>query len=213
MKSEWGTNETVSDFGAMLEVMQFSNGSLQNCLSNILLLSLFIIIFLKHKSRYCFYSISRPLWHPVQMCWFLRQWTRHSRQLSTLHPSTACLHWLMPNARSLSLSLLCKSQTNINCKPLHTHTHRVQYSTQGEIFAASLVWLCSPRGTYCREREMDRQELSARTQGHTGVVSLQIMNHMWSVNSAPIRSDDNYLSCSHSSWSGWELPVGGQTGF
>lgn len=128
-------------------------------------------------------------------------------------PSATCQQWLMFNGLSLSLSpsplfsLFRKSQTHTHtncntCKPLtrihldthttHTHTHmRVYTPIHTQTAGASLFWLGTLRGT---QREMDRQELSVRTQGHRVGFSLQIMNHMWSVNSAPVRSDDNYLA-------------------
>lgn len=129
-------------------------------------------------------------------------------------PSATCQQWLMSNARSRSpSSVLSVPQTHTNCntcKPLtystctrpHTHVHTPSHT---QTAGASLSWLGALRGT---QRKMDRQELSVRTQGHGVGFSLQIMNHMWSVNSAPIRSDDNYLSTSHSSYSGCELLVG-----
>lgn len=50
--------------------------------------------------------------------------------------------------------------------------------------------LSALRGT---DRKMDWEELSVKTHRHGVSFSLHIMNHMWGINSAPIRSDDNYL--------------------
>ena len=133
-------------------------------------------------------------------------------------PSDTCQQWLMSNARSLSLSLsLCHSlslarspvlsvfthhkhtltATHANhhihayAQHIHTHTHRLPHTDSWGVTLLAR----SPE----TQRKMDRQELSVRTQEHEVGFSLQIMNHMWSVNSAPIRSDDNYLSTSQSS--------------
>lgn len=102
--------------------------------------------------------------------------------------------------RSLSCSLcFYTSQTHTDgntCKPPHilvrtTHTHRLPRTDSWGVTLLAR----SPE----TQRKMDRQELSVRTQEHEVGFSLQIMNHMWSVNAAPIRSDDNYLSTSQSS--------------
>ena len=86
----------------------------------------------------------------------------------------------------------------------HTHTHTNRH-TQRQLGRHSSSYAPSRAS----QRKMDGQQLSARTQGHrVGVSHLEIMIHMWSVDSASIRSEDNYLSRSHSSWSGCELLPG-----
>lgn len=147
-----------------------------------------------------FYPIRGHSWHLVQLC-FIPAEMNTSDTGAVNAPSATCQRWLMSNTSTLSLlfSLFHKSQTHTNCstcKPLactHTHAHTPSHT---QTAGASLSWRGALRGS---QTKMDRQELSVRTQGHGVGFSLQIMNHMWSVNSAPIRSDDNYLSTSQSS--------------
>lgn len=146
------TNETVNDFGAMQEVMQCSNGLLQNCLSNILLiitlyyLFMFCFVVFNIKAITFFFILLAACCDIQFRCAsFLRQWTRHSCQ-HCIHPP------LMSN--SLSLSLFVLEITNTFELKNHSHTYSTLLHSKGErererkrVGWLSLVWLCSPGGT------------------------------------------------------------------
>lgn len=159
-----------------------------------------------------FYPVRSQLWHPVQMH-FIPEEMNTSDSWAVNTPSATCQQWLMSDARSLSLpfpsslplyllfTLFHKhtpTATHANHLQSHTRTHTNTHTlpSKTQTAGASLSWLAALRGA---QRKMDRQELSARTQGQGVSFSLQIMKHMWGVSEAPIRSDDNYLSTSQSS--------------
>lgn len=126
--------------------------------------------------------------HPVCFVLWIITNTSESGAVST--PFATCQKWLMSGGGP-SPPLFCFPSFKKN----HAHLqHALTTCTHTDVCTHTTdSWDVTPPGYVPKERgKMDRQGLSARMQWRGISFLFEIMNHMRSVSSAPIRSDVNY---------------------